>query len=169
MSDRLPVLIDPEYLVEKQSELSGQLSLSGFSRLSEFLIADQGNVDINISFHKEGDIKTVLGNVSAQLFLQCQRCLKPVEIPVDRQFRLGIVRSDAQAGRLPKLYEPLLVDSEQIVFSELIEDELLLAIPDIPKHSECKPEQVTFGNIDIEAQAEPNPFAILATLKSKEN
>ncbi len=169
MSDRLPVLIDPEYLVEKQSELSGQLSLSGFSRLSEFLIVDQGNVDINISFHKEGDIKTVLGHVSAQLFLQCQRCLKPVEIPVDRQFRLGIVRSDAQAGRLPKLYEPLLVDSEQIVFSELIEDELLLAIPDIPRHSECKPEQVTFGNIDIEAQAEPNPFAILAKLKSKEN
>jgi uncharacterized protein len=169
MSDRLPVLIDPEYLVGKQSELSGQLSLSEFSRLAELLADDQGSVDITISFHQEGDIKTVLGNISAQLFLHCQRCLKPVALSVDRQFRLGIVKSDEQAGRLPKLYEPLLVNSEQIVFNELIEDELILAIPDIPKHKECQPEQVTFGTIDIEEQAEPNPFAILAKLKSKEN
>ncbi len=169
MSDRLPVLIDPEHLVGKQSELSGQLALSEFSRLAEFLATDQGNVDLTISFHKEGDIKTVLGNVSAQLFLQCQRCLKPVALSVDRQFRLGIVKSDEQAGRLPKLYEPLLIGSEQIVLSELIEDELILAIPDIPKHPECQPQQVTFGKIDIEEQAEPHPFAILAKLKSKEN
>jgi uncharacterized protein len=169
MSDRLPVLIDPEYLVGKQSELSGQLSLSEFSRLAEFLATDQGNIDLAISFHKEGDINTVLGNVSAQLFLQCQRCLEPVAISVDRQFRLGIVKSDEQAGRLPKLYEPLLIGSEQIVLSELIEDELILAIPDIPRHKECQPQQVTSGKIDIEEQAEPHPFAILAKLKSKEN
>ena len=169
MSDRLPILIDLEYLIAKQSELGGRLSLSEFSRLSEFLTADQGDVDITISFYKEGDIKTVLGKVCAQLFLQCQRCLKPVSLTVDRQFRLGLVKSDEQARRLPKLYEPFLIDGEPVVLSELIEDELILAIPDIPKHNECQLEQMTFGKIDIEEQAEPNPFAILAKLKSKEN
>jgi uncharacterized protein len=169
MSDRLPILIDPVYLVGRQSELKGQLPLSDFSRLLESLVVSQGSVEINIAFSKEGDVKAIVGHIKTELFVQCQACLKPISLLIDKDFRLGIVRSDEQAGRLPALYEPLLYDSEQIVLSELIEDELILAVPDIPTHGNCQPEQLTFGEIGTEEHIEPNPFAILATLKTKEN
>ncbi|HFD12343.1 MAG TPA: metal-binding protein [Crenotrichaceae bacterium] len=169
MSSRLPVEIDPENLVEKKSELSGHLPLSGFVRLSEALIVDEGEVDIIVSFRKDGDIKVVSGHVNAALFVQCQCCLKPVCIQVDRDFLLAIVRSNEQAKRLPDIYDPLLLEKERVVFSDLVEDELILAIPDIPRHEDCQPEQLTFGDVAPEQQAEPNPFAKLAKLKSKEN
>jgi uncharacterized protein len=168
MSDRLPIVIDPEYLVGRGSELKGQLPLSGFARLSESLVVDQGNVDISIAFGKEGDVKAIVGHITTELLLQCQSCLEPISLLVDKDFRLGIVRSDEHAGRLPSLYEPLLLNSEQIALSELIEDELILAVPDIPMHGNCQPEQLTFGKIDNDVQTESNPFAILAKLKSKE-
>lgn len=169
MSSRLPVDIDPEYLVEKQSELSGILPLSGFGRLSESLVDNQGSAEVIVSFRKEGEIKAISGHVNATLLVQCQRCLEPVHLLVDRDFRLAIVYSDAQARRLPELYDPLLLENKHILFSDLIEDELILAIPDIPGHEDCQQEQLIFGDDEPEVQTQPNPFAILAKLKSKEN
>jgi len=169
MSSRLPVEIDPESLVEKQSELSGLLALSSFARLSESLVVDQGSVEVIVSFRKEGDIKAISGHVSAILSVQCQRCLEPVSLCVDRDFKLAIVYSDEQAKHLPDIYDPLLLESKFVVFNELIEDELILAIPDIPVHDGCEHKRPVFADDDFETTVEPSPFAILAKLKSKEN
>ena len=169
MSSRLPVEIDPESLVEKRSELRGVLPLSGFARLSESLVVDQGGAEVIVSFRKDGDLKIISGHVSATLSVRCQRCLEPVHLLVDRNFRLALVYSDEQAKRLPAIYDPLLLENRHIVFSDIIEDELILAIPDIPGHDDCQPEQLVFADEEFETKAEPNPFAILAKLKSKEN
>ncbi len=168
MSGRLPIDIDPESLIEKQSELSGILPLSTFVRLSESLTNDQGVVDFNLFFRKEGDIKAIMGHVNATLLVQCQRCLETVSVVVDQDFKLGVVQSDQEAKRLPGYYEPLLLESNQVVLRDIIEDELILAIPDIPKHRDCQPQQKADLRQQIETEAEPNPFAILAKLKSKE-
>ncbi len=168
MSARLPVEIDPENLIEKRSELKGMLPLSGFDRLLELLIDDKGAAGIVVSFRKEGDIKAILGYVNATLLIQCQRCLEPITLLVEKDIRLAVVGSDEQAKRLSDYYDPLLLDSQQIVLSELIEDELILAIPDIPMHDDCQAEELTFSEDDFDEQIEPNPFAILAKLRSKE-
>ncbi|MBW8848550.1 MAG: DUF177 domain-containing protein [Burkholderiales bacterium] len=108
---------------------------------------------------------------SARVALTCQRCLKPVQedIAIDRWIRF--VDTEAEAAALD-------VDSDDDVLAlprhldarELIEDELLLALPLVPRHDAC-PEPL--AHVDEEEEAEvderPNPFAALAALKRQKS
>ncbi len=79
----------------------------------------------------------------------------------------------AQCGRgrdLPSHYEPLLVGGEPL-FADIIEDELLLALPMWHAPSEecsvriSSDRQAGKTNTDTGATAKENPFAVLADLK----
>jgi len=101
--------------------------------------------------------------------MECQRCLTPVDVPleVDRAFRF--VADEATAEALDdESDEDLLAMSREFDLHELIEDELLMALPVVPKHDEC-PSVVPLASSDDdfeEANADkPNPFAALAGLK----
>lgn len=109
-------------------------------------------------------------SASAQVALTCQRCLGPVQehIEIDRWIRF--VGTEAEAAALD-------VDSEDDVLAlprhldarELIEDELLLALPLVPRHEAC-PEPLAPHDAEEapEPEAErPHPFAALAALKGK--
>ena len=99
----------------------------------------------------------------------CQRCLLPVDVPllVERSFRF--VADEATAEALDdEVEEDLLALSRDFDLHALIEDELLMALPVVPRHEEC-PTPVTLASSDedfAQASAEkPNPFAALASLR----
>ena len=90
-----------------------------------------------------------------------------VPLEVDREFRF--VADEATAEALDdESEEDLLALSREFDLHELIEDELLMALPVVPKHDEC-PTSVPLASSDDdfeEANAEkPNPFAALAALR----
>jgi uncharacterized protein len=99
----------------------------------------------------------------------CQRCLGPVDVPlqVDQWFRF--VADEATAEALDdEVEEDLLALSREFDLHELIEDELLMALPLVPRHDECPdPVQLSTSDEDFDsASAErPNPFAALASLR----
>ena len=107
--------------------------------------------------------------VQAALPMLCQRCLTPVEVPleVDRWFRF--VADEATAEALDdETEEDLLAISREFDLHALIEDELLMELPMVPLHEHCpQPVLLQSGNDDFEqAQADkPNPFAALAQLQ----
>jgi uncharacterized protein len=97
---------------------------------------------------------------------------------VERSLRLAFIRDDAEATRLPDLYDPWVVIDDAVDPLELIEDELLLALPVVPRHApeDCV-ETLAVGAPAAEAGAEAvggrggaggsdRPFAVLAELKS---
>lgn len=107
---------------------------------------------------------------SATVQLTCQRCLQPVQeqLSLSRWFRFA--RDEAQAAELD-------MDSDDDVLAmtrafdahELIEDELLLSLPLVPRHEEC-PQPLPVPDDELVDQAEeerPHPFAALAALKGK--
>jgi uncharacterized protein len=105
--------------------------------------------------------------VDAQVPLMCQRCLQPYSqsVAVDRWFRF--VLDEAQALQEDDdVPEDLLVWTPKFNLLELIEDEVLLDLPLIPKHDDCahiwqpEPEPAT-----AQQPERPNPFAMLAQLK----
>ena len=105
--------------------------------------------------------------VQTQVPLTCQRCLQPYRqaVAVNRWFRF--VMDEAQAMQEDdEVPEDLLVWTPKFNLLELIEDEILLDLPLIPKHDECthawqpKPE-AALQNV----QARTNPFELLAQLK----
>jgi len=93
-----------------------------------------------------------------------------MDCPVEAEIGLAIVASEKDAEQLTAVFEPLVVDEEPISLSEMLEDELILALPIISKHASgtCA-DGVTEKSIDAEKEApRESPFATLAQLKSDE-
>ena len=106
---------------------------------------------------------------SATVVLQCQRCLQPMEeaVHVDRHFRF--VRDEATAAALDEEMEDEVLElPRSLDLRELVEDEMLLALPLVPRHAACpQPLPRAFGDVEEveEAEQKANPFAALAALK----
>ncbi|MGH8281213.1 MAG: YceD family protein [Gammaproteobacteria bacterium] len=107
------------------------------------------------------------------LVLICQRCFGKLSCPVTVDFSLIWVRSEADTARLPEAYEPLMSVTGNVKLTELVEDELLLALPMVALHelsTECS-RRVPCGSPrrkkeSIEA-APAKPFAALKALKRR--
>jgi len=163
MSEHLPEFIDPLALTDKQRQLRGSLPLAKMLRLRDVLLSREGNARFELNFRKEGRVAAVLGRVEAELELQCQCCLGPLWWRVNNAVRLGIVRSLEEANLLPESFEPLLLEDETIPLVDIIQDELLLAIPAIPQHEQCGELLAREGKPGKQRE---NPFAVLADLKN---
>ena len=92
-------------------------------------------------------------------------------------FVLGLVISDDQARQLPREYEPFLMKDFEADLWQMVEDELLLAVPPFPLHEreECPASEALeeFERADeVVGSEEPekreNPFSVLAELKKKD-
>jgi uncharacterized protein len=155
---------------------AGEERLSRFERLME---ESQGlGGETTVSYSVRGEMRQDAAGVdepwlmlSAQtsLALVCQRCMGPVDVPVefDRSFRF-VPTEELAAIEDEESDEDVLVLSKTFDLLELIEDELLMSQPLVPKHETC-PVAVQFEVADAdfvdEAPTKPNPFAVLQSLK----
>lgn len=168
--------LDVKAFAQVGAHLSGHDSLLKYERLA--LEAKSLHPDLHVEWRAEGSLRTPLGG-SPQVWLQlrvhaifpmeCQRCLTPVDVPldVDRAFRF--VADEATAEALDDdCEEDLLALSREFDLHELIEDELLMVLPVVPRHEQC-PTAVPLASSDDDFQAasaeKPNPFAALASLR----
>jgi uncharacterized protein len=167
MLSRLPQRIEPLALAEAGREFSGDLEVAGLARLAPLLASDQGQLAVSLVLDRdEAGIRFLAGQVRGQLHLLCQRCLGPMEFALDSDFRLGLVRGEEEAQALPSGYEPLVVGAEAMPLAEIVEDEVLLALPIVALHREphpCAAEHYQEA-LPEDAQRE-NPFAVLAQFK----
>ena len=107
-------------------------------------------------------------SASTRLPLECQRCLAPVEVAVDVARSFGFVHGvDAAAQLDAESEDDVLALTRALDLRELIEDELLLALPLVPRHEHCpQPLPVPIdSDADSVEEGTPNPFAALAALK----
>ncbi len=165
MVEHLPEIIDPLALAEKRRQFKGVLPLSKMSGLQDVVMNLEGEARVELSFGRDGRFATVKGVVEAELQLQCQCCLEPIDWVVSSRLSLGVVRSVEEANLLPDIYEPLLLEENDIPLADIVEAELLLAIPTIPQHDRCEPVAQVEKEAAPEAPDRPNPFAVLAKLK----
>lgn len=105
----------------------------------------------------------------AQVALTCQRCLRPVEEHLDIDRWIRFVDTEAEAAELDAdSDDDVLALPRHLDARELIEDELLLALPLVPRHETC-PEPLAHADdepaADEQEAERPNPFAALAALK----
>lgn len=168
-AQRLPVEIDPFRLAERGAELAGSLPLGQMQRLGTVLFRTDGRVNIRLQFGIDDlNIPYVRGQIDTVLYLTCQRCLGELEYPVSQSLALAWVRADRDAERLPLQFEPYIVAQTPVRLSDVIEDELLLSLPQIPMHAESQCEATAVIESLHEQHAEPeqdNPFAELEKLK----
>jgi len=166
MLDCLPESIEPVGLADVGRSFRGEIAVSGFERLRPLLADTDGALQVQLSFHlDERRMRVLQGSISGEVRLVCQRCLQALAFPLQVEFSLGIVASEAEIDRLPDGYEPLLVNGEPLKTSEVIEDEVLLAIPAVPMHSGA--ERCESGYRNRPLPEKDNPFSVLEKLKTQ--
>lgn len=177
MEHKHPPKLDVRHAATSQWLMEGHDSLSSYERLMQ---ETQGLASENaLHWTARVEVRPDLAGQSAHwLYLTvattlpqiCQRCLGPVEVAVQvaREFRF--VESEAVAEQQDdESEEDLLVISREFDLAALMEDEVLMALPLVPRHETCPVNvKMVAADEDFEAPAEkPNPFAVLAQLKDK--
>lgn len=158
---------DPFKLASMHRALDGTVVVSDLLRASKLLASEQGALEYHISFDTDVDkVCVISGEMHGILTLCCQRCLQSYTYNVTCEFAVSPVHDESAAKQLPSSYEPVLLVDGKVDILELLEDELILTLPQVPMHapSECA------ANIEqSEAQEMNQPFQILQQLKLKSN
>jgi uncharacterized protein len=137
-------------------------------RFAPLLAEVPGEAGVALDFDIDAERRAFMRlQLRAEVSLVCQRCLGPVRHLIEVERLLGVVTSEAQAEKLPDIYEPLYVTEEPLFLREVIEDELILSLPIVPRHAEgeCAPAVTGAGTDNKAGAARENPFAVLAGLK----
>ena len=175
-----PQRLDVRVFSRDGATLSGQAPLAQWARLRAE--SEDGLVSPPVRWQARGEAVSEVGaqdqvwlhlQVNAVLPLLCQRCLSPVltAVDVDRSFRF--VADEATAMALDdEEEEDLLVISREFNLIDLVEDEVILAMPLVPLHDTCPeplPMSVEDPRFEQEEEKRPHPFAALAGLKVKKS
>lgn len=167
MSNCMPGLVEPYKMAAKQQVLDGELALSSMLRVSKGLASQQGNLAYKLGFLTDQQgLCVISGELHGLLNVRCQRCMQTFNQIVGCTFAVSPVKDDMAAKDLPDEYEPVILVDGKVDLPELIEDELILAMPIVAMHAEndsaCIQPQVETQ----QAQAElKNPFQVLQALK----
>lgn len=142
---------------------AGSLTLARLPRLRDSLADMDGSVDFQLEFDTdEFDQAFVEVRAHGDLPLVCQRTLEVYRQPVAISLRLGLIRREEQESALPPGYEAFLVPGDGMVTpADLIEDELILALPLVP----ARPDSVVAGDDGEAVEGKASPFAQLKSLR----
>ncbi len=164
--------IDTQALSRGPQNLAGQALVADLSRLVSDLPA-QGDLSVAWSVAGRADSagrRFVHVQAKGGVMLECQRCMKPFEWPIDISNEVEVVATEAE----------LELDDDDVegpdrIFCEgrldalgLVEDELILSVPYVPRHDVCPGSQAADAEPAPEDEPAPkreSPFAVLGSLK----
>jgi uncharacterized protein len=143
--------------------------LSELERLGELLHLGKSDLEgrkITLKFEfvrNETEISMLVGHLQTSLQLECQRCLKAMELPIALDFSLMIDASDELVSDAS--VDTLYSNDGAIDIIEVVEDELILAIPLVAMHNDTACNE-NWQASEFEAAVKDNPFAVLQLLKT---
>src|SRR5262245_7047700 len=129
-------LRDLESLADRGVTLSGELEIGTLTRLTSLLHSDFGSVRATLRFRQRGDgwLQAELG-LKALVELVCQRCLEPFRHELEETVNVVLAGSDSLPATVPEGLEPFELEDGRLQPAQLIEDELIVALPLVPKHA----------------------------------
>ena len=128
-------LRDLEALGMRQAELHGELQLRQLPRFTQLLHSADGSVKATLRFRQPATGWVSLSlQYEAAVELTCQRCLEPMTAHLTATTELALLESSALENRVPEGTEPVLLEDDRTKLAELVEDELIVGLPLVPKH-----------------------------------
>ena len=154
-------VIDGLEFARTGGKLQGEWPLADFPRLRDALLGNTGSLKYELRGVPEAQGRPGLKlRIEGSLQLACQRCLGALEFPLRIENTLLLAGSQAEIDAEPIEAEgpERIVAGREMPVHDLIEDELLLAIPIAPRHEHCAERQAP------ESGAKHAPFAGLRGL-----
>ena len=116
--------------------LAGELTIGKLTRLKGLLHSDVGSVSATLRFRQRADgwLETEL-DYRGSVELVCQRCLEPFRHELADVVNVVLADDASSPTTVPEGFEPFELESGRLRPAELVEEELIVAIPLVPKHA----------------------------------
>jgi uncharacterized protein len=128
--------IDVDRLADGRADIDFAIPLAELPRLRARVANVQGSVSGHVQFAREAGTALAELTMTGAAQVRCQRCLEMLEITIDGTTRVGLVATEADVGSVPEDLEPMLAPEGRTSIAEIVEEELLLALPIVPLHEE---------------------------------
>ncbi len=155
--------IDSVRFCKEAQQLAGILAPVDLPRLAAEVLPAS---NFKVEWRAEGESPDALVlSLQSKVQMKCQRCLNTIDEHIDVSYRFQFVKDEqaAQAYDEENDEADALVHSRQFDLQELIEDEMLMALPLVSLHEAC-PDVGAAAFLPVDAK--PNPFALLKNLKT---
>ncbi len=162
MSRDFPDWVNPDKAAAAERVFVGSVTTCKLARLAGLIVeGEPGELRFELRFHLDGQRQSCVDvTVEGEVPMQCQRTLATYRQPISSRSLVGIVGSEQDAEALPEDYEVRLCPDARLELLDLVEEELLLALPLVPVSPDS--ERVSAPPSEHEVQ---RPFAALAGLK----
>ena len=158
--------VDVVALARTGSSVERSYSVAELARLSEAGSSTDSTVTGTFTGGVFEQRTTLHGELSGTVVLTCQRCLRPVTVPVQERFDVVLVHDAAEAASEVAGYEPVIADPTHVDLRWLVEEQALLALPLVPMHEPGECEQRAAAASEP-APAGQKPFGNLRELLGK--
>ena len=159
--------LEVDRLADGGADVDFAVPLAELSGLRSKLASVTGSVHGRVNFKREANVAVAQLALSGVATLECQRCMRPMQVPLDTVVRVGLIASEAEVGRVPADLEPVLAPGGRISIGELVTEEMLLTLPIVPLHGEgeeCRAAPAPGVVQEHVGEATHKPFASLAEL-----
>lgn len=166
-----PRRLDVDAFVDDAAMLEGRQPLADLERLAASVLPEAP--DATVHWRASGTPRPGADrqpqrwidlHARARVHMTCQRCLEPVAIDLDLSRAIRFVPTEAEAERLDlESDDDVLATSRRLDLLALVEDELVLALPAVPRHEDCRPpaRPPSAAEPSDDTAARTNPFAVL--------
>jgi uncharacterized protein len=135
-------------------------------------VGTDGDAKGRVRFTRQAGQAVADLDVSAAPEVVCQRCMQPMRWPLTVKSRIALVSDYNAADRVSEGLEVFLVEAESVSVRDLVDEEILLALPNVARHaegSECAGSKMQLPGQEVDADAAVDrqvqkPFAQLGEL-----
>lgn len=170
--------VDTHEFCRRADTARGTEPLSGLPRVASLLADPQGDVSWQLTgrsaVRADGSRLAFMAlELQSTVTMRCVRCLETVALPLSEHRSYRLVGNEEQAAQEDADDDDydVLVASRRFDLAALVEDEMIMALPAVPRHEDCQaPAGVApaASTADSGTQVEPapaHPFAVLSGLK----
>ncbi|MDE2262075.1 MAG: DUF177 domain-containing protein [Gammaproteobacteria bacterium] len=160
--------LDVDRLARGEAEIDFEVPLSELPRLKSRIAGIGGSVRGSARFGRQSGFAVAELSLAGKAGLQCQRCMRAMELPIESTTHLALILAEADAAEVPEELEPVLAREGRISAGELVEEEMLLVLPIVPLHEELRecavPPSAPLLAEDAPEHVTQRPFAGLGEL-----
>lgn len=165
MLTRCSVPFDPWQFVAVGGEVLERIPMQALERLLDLLAYPGEDIIVAMKgIRDEHSRPRLVGRIQATLPTTCQRCLGPMSVTLDVPMDLVLVRAGTAVTANDESGDAVEVPDAGLVLTELVCDELLLAMPIAPAHAELAECRANGYRAPESAPREDHPFAALSDL-----
>lgn len=159
----IPFKIHAAHALAHGEQYDSEIAVKLLPRLAQVLAGPAGKLQVKLEATRAPGYPTLRGRVQGPLPLDCQRCGQRFDWPLDLALNLRLVSSDAEERNALHDSDPYRVENDELPLHQIVEDEVLLALPMMPRCAACEnAPRPPAEAVKTEApRGAENPFAAL--------